>query len=217
MRVVIAEDSAFFRNGLSLLLEDTGHQVVAAVGNAVDALVAVRKHGPDAAVLDVRMPPSNMDDGARVAVALRAEFPTLAIILLSQRIETRYARALAVGGYFGYLLKDRVLDVTDFLEAMDRVHAGGTALDPDVVRALLTAGHGDRGLSALTPREGEVLALMAEGRNNAGIAQRLVLTERTVETHVGSILSKLQLHPGETDHRRVLAVVTYLEALRHAG
>jgi len=214
MRLVIAEDSALFRDGLSRLLEDTGHEIVAAVADADAAQTAVRGHQPDVAVLDVRMPPSNRDDGALAAVVLRREFPTLGLVLLSQRIETRYAATLAVAGYFGYLLKDRVLDVADFLDVLERVRAGGTALDPDVVQALLTAGRNDSRLSALSPREREVLALMAEGRNNVGIARRLVLTERTVETHVGSILAKLGLHGGETDHRRVLAVVTYLQALR---
>lgn len=212
MRLVIAEDSALFRQGLANLLEDAGHEVLAAVGNAVDALERTRTLEPELLVCDVRMPPDLTDDGARAAVLLRGEFPRLGIVLLSQRIETTHTAKLVPGGYFAYLLKDRVLDVGDFLETLRRVHEGATALDPELVVELIGAARSNRFVEALTLREREVLALMAEGRTNMGIAQRLWLTERTVETHVGNILSKLNLLVAPQDHRRVLAVVTYLQA-----
>jgi DNA-binding NarL/FixJ family response regulator len=211
VRIVIGEDSALFREGLARLLEDAGHEIVAKAADA-DALErAVHAARPDLAIVDVRMPPDHDDDGARAARRLRAAYPDLGILVLSQHVETRHSLELVSTGGFGYLLKDRVLDVDDFLDALARVAAGGSALDPEVVGRLLRP-HG--ALALLTAREREVLALMAEGRTNVGIAKRLFLSERTVETHVASILAKLSLPSGEEDHRRVLAVVAYLrEAL----
>jgi DNA-binding NarL/FixJ family response regulator len=210
VRIVIGEDSALFREGLARLLEDAGHDVVARTADAPSLVAAVTAHHPDLAVIDIRMPPDHTDDGARAARQVRASFPDLGIILLSQHVEVRHSVDLVAGGRFGYLLKDRVLDVDDFLEALRRVAAGGSALDPDVVRHLIGAARRDDPLADLSPREREVLGLMAEGRTNAGIARRLWLTERTVETHVANILMKLDLAPNAEDHRRVLAVLAYL-------
>jgi DNA-binding NarL/FixJ family response regulator len=210
VRVVIGEDSALFREGLARLLEDAGHKVVARAADAPSLVAAVIAHHPDLAVIDIRMPPDHTDDGARAAREVRASFPDLGIILLSQHVEVRHSVELVAGGRFGYLLKDRVLDVDDFLEALRRVAAGGSALDPDVVRHLIGAARRDDPLADLSPREREVLGLMAEGRTNAGIARRLWLTDRTVETHVANILMKLGLAPNAEDHRRVLAVLAYL-------
>jgi DNA-binding NarL/FixJ family response regulator len=214
VRIVIAEDSALFREGLARLLVDAGHEIVGRAGDA-DALVdTVARTDPDLAVIDVRMPPDHTDDGARAARLLRTRYPGLGIMLLSQHVETRHSVELVAAGGFGYLLKDRVFDVDDFLDALDRVAAGGTALDPEVVRRLIGQTNRDDRLARLTPREQQVLALMAEGRANPGIARALWLTERTVETHVGSILAKLGLPPGDENHRRVLAVLAYLETSR---
>jgi DNA-binding NarL/FixJ family response regulator len=211
MRIVIGEDSALFREGLAALLVDAGHEVVGRADNAdaLDALVGDLQ--PDLAIVDIRMPPNMQDDGARAAGRLRAANPNLAILLLSQHIETRHSVELVTQGRFGYLLKDRVLDVDDFLDAVGRVAEGGSALDPEVVRSLVSPAHLSNPLARLTTRESEVLALMAEGRTNLGIAKRLYLSERTVETHVASIFEKLGLvgSDGE-EHRRVLAVVAYL-------
>jgi DNA-binding NarL/FixJ family response regulator len=212
VRIVIGEDSALFREGLARLLADAGHDIVAKVGHA-DALVqSVLATRPDVAIVDIRMPPGNDADGALAAGRLRAALPELGIVLLSQHIETRHSVELVASGGFGYLLKDRVLDVDDFLDALARVAAGGSALDPEVVRRLLRPNATDGVLDRLTPRELEVLALMAEGRTNVGIAKRLYLSERTVETHVASILGKLGVTASADDHRRVLAVVAYLRA-----
>jgi DNA-binding NarL/FixJ family response regulator len=211
VRIVIGEDSALFREGLALLLRDAGHEVVAAVGDADALRAAVAAHRPELAIIDVRMPPDGTDDGARAAAAIRREHPQVAVLLLSQHVETRHTLDLVAEGGFGYLLKDRVLDVDDFLDALRRVAAGGSALDPEVVAALVSGRRGDP-LGPLTAREREVLALMAEGRTNAGIARRLWLTDRTVETHVRSILGKLGLPGSDEDHRRVLAVVAFLRA-----
>jgi DNA-binding NarL/FixJ family response regulator len=216
VRVVIGEDSALFREGLARLLADAGHEIVAKAVDAPSLEAAVREHVPDVAVIDVRMPPDHDDDGARVARTLRSAYPRLGILLLSQHVETRHSVDLVSQGGFGYLLKDRVLDVDDFLEALSRVAAGGSALDPEVVGRLLRPHPQDAALAGLTEREREVLALMAEGRTNAGIAKRLVLSERTVETHVASILGKLRLPSGEDDHRRVMAVVAYLRGALQA-
>ena len=210
MRVVIGEDSALFREGLARLLEDAGHDVVAKADDAPSLVAAVKAEDPDLAVIDIRMPPDRTDDGARAARELRTQMPELGIVLLSQHVETRHSVDLVAGGYFGYLLKDRVFDVDDFLDALRRVAAGGSALDPEVVGTLMGQTRVVDPLDQLTPREREVLALMAEGRTNAGIAARLWLTDRTVETHVTSILSKLSLYESTDEHRRVLAVLTWL-------
>jgi DNA-binding NarL/FixJ family response regulator len=213
VRIVIAEDTVLLREGLAGLLEDAGHTVLARVGDAEGLLAVVAEHHPDLAIVDVRMPPTYEDEGMRAAVDIRASRPTTAVLVLSQHVESRYAVELvSSGGGFGYLLKDRILDVGEFLEAAERVAAGGSALDPEVVKQLLApARHGDP-LDELTPREREVLGLVAEGRTNAGIAKELWLTEKTVETHVRSILAKLELPQDADTHRRVLAVVTYLRA-----
>ena len=214
MRVVIAEDAAVFREGLVRLLEDRGHQVCAAVADGEALLAAVAAHRPDVAVVDIRMPPTHTDEGLRAALRLRADHPETGVLVFSQYIETRYAARLLEGGAagVGYLLKDRVADVAEFTEALARVAAGGTALDPEVVGQLLGAGRHAKGLAGLTAREREVLALMAEGRSNAGIADLLVISAGVVEKHVASIFAKLGLPPAEGDNRRVLAVLRYLEA-----
>jgi DNA-binding NarL/FixJ family response regulator len=214
MRVVIAEDAAMFREGLIRLLEDRGHQVCAAVADGEALLAAVATHRPDVAVVDIRMPPTHTDEGLRAALRLRADHPETGVLVFSQYIETRYAARLLQGNAagVGYLLKDRVADVAEFTEALARVAAGGTALDPEVVSQLLGAGRHARGLAGLTAREREVLALMAEGRSNAGIAELLVISAGVVEKHVASIFAKLGLPPAEGDNRRVLAVLRYLEA-----
>jgi len=211
MRVVIAEDAALMREGLIRLLEDRGHQVCAAVADGDALLAAVAEHGPDVAVVDIRMPPSHTDEGLRAALELRHRHPGTGVLVFSQYIETRYAAQLLEGGAagVGYLLKDRVADVAEFADALARVAAGG-ALDPEVVVQLLAAGRHAHGLAALTPRERDVLALMAEGRSNAGIAAALVVSGGAVEKHVASIFGKLGLPPAEGDNRRVLAVLRYL-------
>jgi DNA-binding NarL/FixJ family response regulator len=213
VRIVIAEDTVLLREGLAGLLEDAGHEVLARVGDANALLAVVAEHQPDLAIVDVRMPPTYEDEGARAAVEIRSRYPATAVLVLSQSVEARYAVELVRGGAgFGYLLKDRVLDVDDFLDAARRVATGGSALDPEVVATLLAPAAGSDPLAALTAREREVLGLMAEGRANAGIAQRLWLTEKTVETHVRSILGKLGLEVSEHDNRRVLAVLAYLRS-----
>ena len=209
MRVAIAEDQALLRDGLTRLFDDRGHEVVAAVGDADRLRAAVSEHRPDLAVVDVRMPPSFTDEGIRAAGWIRDAHPETAVLVLSQHIETTGAVDLVSQSGFGYLLKDRVLDVNEFLDAAERVESGGSALDPKVVATLL-ASDSDAELGELTEREREVLALMAEGLTNAGIASRLVLTERTVESHVRGVLSKLDLPVAEDGHRRVLAVLSYL-------
>jgi DNA-binding NarL/FixJ family response regulator len=214
VRVVIGEDSALFREGLARLLMDAGHEVVAKAPDANALVAAVHETMPDIAVIDIRMPPDRTDDGARAARDLRARYDDLGILLLSQHIETRHSVDLVSSGGFGYLLKDRVLDVDDFLEALGRVADGGSALDPEVVAQLVGSNRNQSALVRLTAREREVLGLMAEGRTNSGIARRLYVSERTVETHVASILSKLDLPSGEEHHRRVLAVIA---CLRHAA
>jgi len=210
MRIVIGEDSALFREGLVRLLEDAQHQVVAKAADAPTLIAQVNAHLPDLVIVDVRMPPDGTDDGARAARTLRDSHPDLGIVLLSQHIETHHSVALVSSGRFGYLLKDRVFDVDDFLDALRRVAAGGSALDPEVVHRLISPIRADDPMATLTPREREVLTLMAEGRTNVGIARRLWLTERTIETHVASILAKLGLGASDEDHRRVLAVLTFL-------
>ena len=216
MRIVIAEDSAVVRAGLAEILADRGHQVVAAVGNADDLRAAVDEHHPDAAVVDVRMPPDYTDEGLRAAIAIRRDYPETGVLVFSQYIETRYAADLlgaasgAAAAGVGYLLKDRVADVGEFVEALTRVAAGGTALDPEVVAQMLGVSRRTDELGTLTARERDVLVLMAEGRSNAAIARILVVSERSVEKHVSNIFSKLGLVPSDADHRRVLAVLRYL-------
>jgi len=211
MRVVIAEDSAVLREGLVQLLADRGHEVCAAVADAGSLVAAVREERPDVAVVDIRMPPTHTDEGLRAALELRSEFPETGVLVFSQYIETRYAARLlernAAG--VGYLLKDRVADVADFTAALERVAAGGTALDPEVVRQLLAVRGAVSGLAALTARERDVLALMAEGRSNTAIAAALVITDGAVEKHVASIFGKLGLEKSGSDNRRVLAVLQY--------
>jgi DNA-binding NarL/FixJ family response regulator len=212
MRVVIAEDAALFREGLTRLLADRGHQVVAAVAEGDALLAAVARHHPDVVVADIRMPPTHTDEGLRAAIEIRRDHPGTGVIVLSQYIETRYAARLLGGNAagVGYLLKDRVADVAEFADALARVARGGTALDPEVVSHLVRASHHADGLAGLTVRERDVLALMAEGRSNAGIAAALVVSAGVIEKHVASILGKLGLPPSEADNRRVLAVLRYL-------
>ena len=212
MRVVIAEDSAVIRAGLAEVLADRGHQVVAAVGDGGALLAAVAEHHPDVTVVDVRMPPDYTDEGLRAAITIRRDHPETGVLVFSQYIETRYtARLLESGaGGVGYLLKDRVGNVGEFVSALERVASGGTALDPEVVGRLLRRP--DSGLAALTARERDVIGLMAEGRSNSGIAAKLVLSEGAVEKHIASIFGKLGLESSAGDNRRVLAVLRYLGA-----
>ena len=212
MRIVIGEDSTLFREGLARLLEDAGHEVIAKAPDAMALVEAVDRARPDLVVTDIRMPPDDTDDGARAALRIRHEHPELGIVLLSQHVESTHSVALTALGRFGYLLKDRVLDIDDFLDALDRVARGGTALDPEVVLRLLRPVGSADPLGTLTARERDVLAVMAEGRTNAAIARRLWLSERTVETHVTGILAKLGIAAGADDHRRVLAVLAWLDA-----
>lgn len=212
MRVVIAEDAVLLREGLVRLLADEGHEVTAAVGDALALVEAVAGDRPDVCIVDVRMPPGFTDEGLRAAIEIRSRWPGTPVLVLSQYVEERYATELLSGDTrgVGYLLKDRVADVREFLEALGRVAEGGTALDPEVVAQLLARAK-RHPHDELTPREREVLALMAEGMSNAGIASRLVVTEGAVEKHISSIFTKLGLQPTEQVHRRVLAVLTYLE------
>ena len=212
MRVVIADDSVLLRAGLVRLLEDAGFEVVAQASDAEDLLRKVRAHRPDVAVTDIRMPPTQTDEGLRAAQQIRKEMPEVGVLVLSQYIDEGYAVELLQGNAegIGYLLKDRVSDVSAFTDALRRVGEGGSALDPEVVSQLLLRGR-RRPLDALTPREQEVLKLMAEGRSNGAIAAALVVTDGAVEKHVSSIFTKLGLAPADTDHRRVLAVLSYLD------
>ena len=211
--VVIAEDSAILRDGLVQLLTDRGFAVTRAVGDAVSLEQAVAEDPPDVAVVDIRMPPTFTDEGLRAALTLRRRHPGVGILVFSQYVETRYAAELLASGAagIGYLLKDRVADVSDFVEALVRVASGGTALDPEVVTQLMGASRRTDTLAGLSGREREVLALMAEGRTNSAIATRLIISEGAVEKHVANIFSKLNLPATPTDHRRVLAVLRYLE------
>ena len=214
MRIVIAEDAVLLREGLVRLLADEGHEVTAAVSDALALVEAVGRDHPAICIVDVRMPPTFTDEGLRAAIEIRAKWPDTAVLVLSQYVEERYATELLSGNTrgVGYLLKDRVADVRDFLDALERVAGGGTALDPEVVAQLLARAR-RHPHDELTPREREVLALMAQGLSNAGIAHRLVVTEGAVEKHVSSIFAKLGLQPTQEDHRRVLAVLSYLEGL----
>ena len=212
MRVVVADDSLLLREGVVRLLEENGFEVVAQAGDADDLRRKVYAHKPDVAVVDIRMPPDNTDDGLRAALEIRARQPETAVLVLSQYVEEGYALDL-VGegsGGVGYLLKDRVADVERFAESVRQVAGGGSALDPEVVAGLLGRRRRDDPLEEITPREREVLELMAEGRSNSAIAGQMTITERAVEKHVTSIFSKLGLSPAAEDHRRVLAVLTYI-------
>jgi DNA-binding NarL/FixJ family response regulator len=212
MRVVIADDAVLLREGAARLLQEAGHEVVAQAGDAEDLVRKVRAHKPDVAVIDVRMPPDNADDGLRAALAIRHELPQVGLLLLSQYVEDRYLDRLLAGGGegVGYLLKDRIAEVERFSEAVQRVAAGGSVLDPEVVAQMLGRSRDPEPLDSLTTREREVLGLMAEGRTNRAIAGELFLSERAVERHITSIFNKLDLPTGEQDHRRVLAVLAYL-------
>ncbi|MCP9986916.1 response regulator transcription factor [Streptomyces sudanensis] len=219
VRVVIAEDSVLLREGLTRLLTDRGHEVVAGVGDAdalLEAVDALASEGapPDVVVADVRMPPTHTDEGVRAAVRLRADHPAVGVLVLSQYVEERYATELLAdsGRGVGYLLKDRVADVREFVDAVVRVARGGTALDPEVVAQLLGRSRRQDVLAGLTPREREVLGLMAEGRTNSAIAKQLVVSDGAVEKHVGNIFLKLGLAPSEGDHRRVLAVLAHVNS-----
>jgi DNA-binding NarL/FixJ family response regulator len=214
MRVVLADDSLLLREGVARLLEDAGLEVVAQAGDAEDLLRKVGAHKPDVAIVDVRMPPTHTDEGLRAAVEIRDRFPATGVLVLSQYIEESYAMELLSDNAegVGYLLKDRVADLDRFVDAVRRVGEGGSALDPEVVSRLLGRRRREDPLAEISPREREVLALMAEGRSNHAIANELVVTERAVEKHVTSIFSKLDLPPTADDHRRVLAVLTYLRA-----
>ena len=213
MRVVIAEDLFLLRDGLTRLLEAHGFEVTAAVETGEDLLTAVLADKPDVAIVDVRLPPTFTDEGLRAALAARHELPDLPVLVLSQYVEQLYARELLAGGSggIGYLLKDRVLDGAQFADAVRRVASGGTAMDPEVVSRLLASNAGDSAVAALSPREREVLGLMAEGRSNWAIAQQLVITERAVAKHTASIFMRLGLQPSDDDNRRVLAVIAYLD------
>ena len=214
MRVVVADDSVLLREGIVRLLEESGMDVVGQSGTADDLLLKVRSYTPDVAIVDIRMPPTHTDEGLKAAHEIRQKYPGTGVLVLSQYVEPAYAMELLADSAegVGYLLKDRVSDVADFVAAVKRVAEGGSALDPTVVSQLVGRRRGDDPLADLTPREREVLELMAEGRSNSGIAERLVITERAVEKHVTSIFGKLRLPAASEDHRRVLAVLTFLRA-----
>jgi DNA-binding NarL/FixJ family response regulator len=213
VRVMIAEDSAILRDGLVQLLADRGFEVLGAVSDPAGLEQAVSSDPPDVAVVDIRMPPTFTDEGLRAAIRLRRDHPGVGILVFSQYVETRYAAELLAGGAggIGYLLKDRVADVSDFVEALVRVASGGTALDPEVVTQLMGASRRTDALARLSGREREVLTLMAEGRTNSAIATSLVVSEGAVEKHVANIFAKLDLPASSTDHRRILAVLRFLE------
>jgi DNA-binding NarL/FixJ family response regulator len=214
MRIVIAEDLALLRDGLIRIFDAYGFEVVEAVDNGPSLVRALTKHRPDVAVIDVRLPPTFTDEGLRAALDVRAQIPGLPVLMLSQYVEQLYARELmsARAGAVGYLLKDRVSDVGQFIDNVRRVAAGATVMDPEVVASLLARRAGDEPLQALTPREREVLSLMAEGRSNAAIAARMFVTEKAVSKHSNNIFAKLGLEQSEEDNRRVLAVLAYLQA-----
>jgi DNA-binding NarL/FixJ family response regulator len=212
MRVVIAEDSVLLREGVARILADSGFEVVGQAGTAEELMLKVRSYSPDVAIVDIRMPPTHTDEGLQAAHEIREKHPGVGVLVLSQYIEPAYAMELLAESAegVGYLLKDRISDVHEFSDAVRRVADGGSALDPQIVSQLVGRRRGDDPLGELTPREREVLGLMAEGRSNQGIAERLVVTERAVEKHVTSIFSKLKLPAATADHRRVLAVLAYL-------
>jgi len=214
VRIVIAEDSALLRDGLTRMLVDHGHEIVGAIDDAVGLAQLVERENAELVVLDVRMPPTHTDEGIRAALELRSHWPDLPILVLSQYVEENYASELLAGdlGGIGYVLKDRVTDVGQFVATVERVAQGGTAIDAEVVSQLISRTRRQEPIAGLSPREREVLGLMAEGRSNTAIAEGLVITQRAVEKHVKNIFQKLQLAPADTDHRRVLAVLRYLEA-----
>ncbi len=214
MRILIAEDSVLLREGLVRLLTDAGHDIVHTTGDATDLLSAISVHEPDLAIVDVRMPPTFTDEGIRAAVLIRAQNPEVGVLVLSQYVEERYASDLIAdnSGGFGYLLKDRVADVSDFLEAVDKVASGGTVLDPEVVSQIMVRSRRDTGIDQLSAREREVLALMAEGKSNSAIASALFLSAGAVEKHISSVFTKLGLSAGADDNRRILAVLKFLGA-----
>ncbi len=216
MRILICEDSALLREGLVRLLEDAGHTVVAALVDATELAENVARTDPELCILDVRLPPTYTDEGIRAAIALRADHPALPVLVLSQYVEERYASELITGqaGALGYLLKDRVADIRDFLDAVERIGAGATVLDPEVVAQLLTRRARDERMARLTDRERTVLALIAEGKSNQAIAQTLFVTEASVEKHITSLFQKLDLEQDEHGNRRVLAALVHLE---HGG
>jgi len=213
LRIVIAEDAAIMRDGLTQTLARRGHDVVAAVADADELIKAVASHQPDVAVIDVRMPPTHTDEGLRAAMTIRRDHPGVGTLVFSQYIEARAAAELLASspGGVGYLLKDRVADVSDFIEAISNVARGGTVLDPEVVRQLFAASKRTESLGSLTGREREVLALIAEGRSNTAIASSLFITPGVVEKHVASIFAKLGLAPSDSDNRRVIAAIRYLQ------
>ena len=214
MRVVLAEDSVLLREGVARILQDAGFEVVGQVGTADDLMLKVRSYNPDVAVVDIRMPPTHTDEGLRAAQEIREKHPGVGVLVLSQYVEPAYAMELLAESAegVGYLLKDRIADVGEFADAVRRVADGGSALDPTIVSRLVGRRRGADPIDQLTPREREVLGLMAEGRSNQGIAERLVVTERAVEKHVTSIFGKLRLPAAPEDHRRVLAVLAYLRS-----
>ncbi len=211
MRVVIAEDQALLREGLARLFRDGGHHVVATLGDAELLLATVARERPDLAVVDIRMPPTFTDEGARAARMIKEQHPGVGVLVLSQHIETTHAVSLVAHGGFGYLLKDRVVDVATLIDALERIARGGTVLDPSIVAHFLGRQAARDRLVDLTERERQVLALMAEGRSNRAIGRELAVTEKTVETHIASIFSKFELRPEPDDHRRVLAVRAWME------
>jgi DNA-binding NarL/FixJ family response regulator len=214
VRVVLAEDSVLLREGVARILDEAGFEVVGQAGNADELLLKVRSYSPDVAIVDIRMPPTHTDEGLRAAQEIREKHPTCGVLVLSQHVEATYAMELLAESAegVGYLLKDRVSDVNEFADAVRRVGEGGSALDPTIVSQLVGRRRRDDPIDQLTPREREVLGLMAEGRSNSGIAEQLVVTERAVEKHVTSIFSKLRLPAASEDHRRVLAVLAYLRS-----
>ena len=214
MRVVLAEDSVLLREGVARILDEAGFEVVGQAGNADELLLKVRSYSPDVAIVDIRMPPTHTDEGLRAAQEIREKHPGIGVLVLSQYVEAAYAMELLAESAegVGYLLKDRVSDVNEFADAVRRVGEGGSALDPTIVSQLVGRRRRDDPIDQLTPREREVLGLMAEGRSNSGIAEQLVVTDRAVEKHVTSIFSKLRLPAASEDHRRVLAVLAYLRS-----
>jgi DNA-binding NarL/FixJ family response regulator len=219
MRILIVEDSVLLREGLVRLLEDAGHEITAALPDASHALDAAAEQDPDLAIVDVRLPPTFTDEGIRAALALRRQDPALAVLVFSQYVEERYAAELIAqpGGAIGYLLKDRVTDIAEFLESLDRISSGATVLDPEVVAQLLTRRSRDEQISRLTDRERSVLALIAEGKSNGAIARLLFISEGAVEQHITSIFGKLGLEQDDTGNRRVLAVLAHIDATTQPG